>query len=285
MGFDMGGMGGSMSMGTSAIAKVFTAVKQFQAAKVARAEAERLNKPKKTPFPIIQNSLMAKNMAGSYGLPGQNNIQNQLDADTSNAVSNLTDTQQSPAAIAAAVMTMYKNQMQQDAKIGIAAANNKQALTQQLMGQNNVEAQYIEKNFDHNVTQPFHRALNEAAFMEGAAMENSNKAVTEQGAAIGSLFGGSGKAAGGDINSGIEQPVQGGDYASNTGFNNNQTSPGWGGNAGPQGQAWGGMGGKSSMPQIDEDQILNYRIKTGDKDSSDYEIYGKLFNSAYSINK
>jgi hypothetical protein len=273
----MSGMGDTMSMGTAGVGTLITAYKQFSAAREARKAAEALNIKKKTPSGIIQNTVMARNAAGSYGLPGQGNIQNQLDADTANAAENLNITQQSPAAIAAGVIATWKNQMQQDARLGVQAAQNKQQLTNQLYAANQVNAGYDEKNFNYNVEQPFKRALAEAAQLEGAAVENANKGLQQQGNAIGSMFGGSGKSDSGTINSGIE---------TNTNMGTGQPigqQQAWGGMA-PQQQAWGGMGGtQQQTPNITTDQVTQYRIRTGDWTSSDNDVMGKMFANGYGL--
>lgn len=271
----MSGMGDTMSMGTAGVGTLVTSYMQFKKAKDARKAADALNIKKKTPSGIIQNTVMARNAAGSYGLPGQSAIQNQLDADTANVAENLNTTQQSPAAIAAGVIAAYKNQMQQDARLGVQASQNKQQLTNQLYSANQVNAGYDEKNFNYNVEQPFKRALAEAAQLEGAAVENANKGLQQQGNAIGSMFGGSGKSDSGTINSGVQ---------ANTGTGQPiGEQPPWGGMA-PQQQPWGGMGGtQQQTPNITTDQVTQYRIRTGDWTSSDNDVMGKMFANGYGL--
>ena len=281
-GFNAGGMFQAIAGEIPVITTLYTGLRQ--GAEARRLE-KRFKRPKmKTPDAAIQNNLMARNMAGTYGLPGQGKLQNQLDADVAQYLSNIEVSQQSPAAQAAAALAMEKNKMAQDAKLGIEAARNQQANLNNLYNQNSVLAGYQMANWTYNERMPYEQAMEAARMLKNASIQNTNMAAkmhsdndkdffASQGG--GAMMGGGGGGAGKDGG--------GGGGAINTGFSQ---SPGWGGmgQSVEQQQPWGGMGQKpqTGMNQefnFDTDAIMNYRIKTGDYTSSEFEIMNKLYSN------
>lgn len=275
------------------VGQAFIAFKQLKKAKEARHRAAQLNKPMTTPSSILQNNAMARNSAGAYGVPGQDFIQDELDSSMAGVLDNLSQTQQSPAAIAAAALGALKNKNQAQGRLGVAAAEHQERMLSNLYGQNKDLAGYEMNNWNYNVRRPYEMALAEATQMESAGIQNAYGALqahsnndkdffSKNGG--GGMMGGGGGGAGG---MGMIGGMVGGKAGGQAGSTGGGKAGGGEINTGfSQQQPWGGMGEQKSgfntaqAPQMDSSSIMNYRIKTGDYLSSDFDIMAKMMRGS-----
>ena len=192
----LGDMAGGIGSGVTASWTGIVAGMQLAKAKRLRRQAGE-RPVMSTPQAELQNNAMARNQAGTYGLPGQGKIQNQLDADVANYAANLATTQQSPAAMAAGVLAAEKNKMAQDAKLGIQAANRQDTTLQGLMNENHILAGYEHDNWVWNKQAKWAELIAQSNALEGAGIQNAIGAVRGAGESFGQFAGGMGGVGGG----------------------------------------------------------------------------------------
>lgn len=131
------------------------------------------------PDAINNNVNLAKNAYGTstmYGLPGEGKILNTLGKSQANSINAINQSQQSPAAMLAGISSVDANSKNAIAGLGVDAAkfrlNNMNSTRGQLMGANNILAQYKDKEFKYDQDDPYQASMAAASALRNGGINN-----------------------------------------------------------------------------------------------------------------
>ena len=173
------------------LASLIRGVKQN---KEAKKLAKTINRPNYDIAPSIQESeSMQRQLVNSGLMPGYDQAQQMINANTSNQLGNITDTSSSAAeslmAANAANNSANNAQLNLDMKNAENQQNNLMNLSSFLT---NVKAPEERKKWDYNLNQPYEQKMKQYAALKNAAgnnMQNAGTNAMQTVAGIGGAFG------------------------------------------------------------------------------------------------
>jgi len=162
-----------------AAGNIFQLVNAASQNKKADQLQSQYQRPTRTISPAMQQAMsIYQNLAGQRMMPGQQNTQNQIGANTAQGIRAISQTADSPAAQLAAISGLVGKQNDSYNNLGAQAAQWQNQNQQNLAGFNagamNTEQQ---NNWQYNQYAPYAAAGAAASSLRGAAMQNQNNAV------------------------------------------------------------------------------------------------------------
>lgn len=122
------------------------------------------------PQEVFQNQAMYQAMANSSRVPGQSQIENNINQNTSQALNASQKAAGSSADALAAVGNIQQNANNEFGKLGIAGAQLQLANKDKLAQANNDVADYRQQAFDYNQNQPY-----QIAFAQNQKLQDQNR--------------------------------------------------------------------------------------------------------------
>lgn len=133
------------------------------------------NRPKyQIPQEVIDNQQMYKELAASNRLPGQSQIENQLDQKSAGAVQAAMQTGGNTADILNTVANINRSNLNSYNQLGVAGAQNRQANMGQYADANAQLSDYRSQAFDYNQNQPYEYNLMRNQALAGAEIQSYN---------------------------------------------------------------------------------------------------------------
>lgn len=163
-----------------AISKYFTGRKQD---KLADQYAKTKRPLYETPTPIKQNLAIAKNLAGSR-MTGEGFLRSRLDRTLANATKDATTAGQDSSSILNTIAAASSNQMAGESDLTYKGQQWHDAQTKGLMNQNQVSANYLDKEWDWNKKQPYTDAMAASSALRNSALQNKYGALSDASKAL-----------------------------------------------------------------------------------------------------
>lgn len=153
-------------------------------------QARRLSKQGRPDYKIPEAAISALNlskyMAGQNELPGQTIMEEKLGRTTAGAIDNLKDVSTSPVALASNIAKIYKNQVDGQNSINMAAAQNELNQDQNLVQAYNNFAPYEDRKWNYNNYQPYVQAKTAESALRSGSFNNLATGTAGLGSALGS---------------------------------------------------------------------------------------------------
>jgi len=170
------------------------AIQFFQGVKQKKA-GDALAKGIKDPIMPIPASAQealanAERNASSRYMPGQTNLQTQLNQGTANTTSDVLRTARSPQDALAALTSIHATNQKGQNEIGFQAAQNFNARQADLRGQQGIMSGWESKKWENDVLNRFNRDSAAASALRNAGIRNKYEGAKAGFNAVGSTFSG-----------------------------------------------------------------------------------------------
>lgn len=153
-------------------------------------EFAKAQRPKfETPSEITSALKNAEMMAQQRKLPGQDLIEQKMDADTAAAYNRMNEASTNPAMSLGALSNLTARQGQNRNALGVQAANYVSNQQANLRNMQNVYGGWQNRQWDYNLNQPYQQSMAAASALRNAAMRNLQGAANSLASGGMSLYG------------------------------------------------------------------------------------------------